>query len=82
MDTPMVKGTAYPYLEVEPNAYRFRILNAANDRGLNLQLYKAADKNFPTTPDTTGTVLCDLTPTDPTVCTEVKMVPVSVAPAN
>jgi FtsP/CotA-like multicopper oxidase with cupredoxin domain len=40
-DTPMVNGTAYPYLEVEPKAYRFRILNAANDRFWNLQLYVA-----------------------------------------
>lgn len=39
MDTPIVNGTAYPYLEVEPKAYRFRILNAADDRFFNLQLY-------------------------------------------
>ena len=42
MDTPVVNGAAYPYLEVGPHAYRFTILNAANDRTLNLQLYKAA----------------------------------------
>ena len=42
MDTPVVNGTAYPYVTVEPKAYRFRILNACNDRFLNLQLYKAA----------------------------------------
>ncbi|GAA0719737.1 choice-of-anchor D domain-containing protein [Clostridium malenominatum] len=41
MDTPIVNGTAYPYLEVEPKAYRFRILNAANDRFFNLQMYVA-----------------------------------------
>jgi FtsP/CotA-like multicopper oxidase with cupredoxin domain len=41
MDTPLVNGTAYPYLEVLPKAYRFRILNAANDRFFNLQLYVA-----------------------------------------
>ena len=82
LDTQVVNGTAYPYLDVEPKAYRFRVLNASNDRFLNLQLYVAADKTTPTTPDTTGTVLCDPTPTDPTVCTEVKMVPVSAAPAN
>ena len=57
MDTPIVNGTAYPYLEVEPKAYRFRILNASNDRFFNLQLYVAADKTTPTTPGTTGTVL-------------------------
>jgi FtsP/CotA-like multicopper oxidase with cupredoxin domain len=82
LDTQMVNGTAYPYLEVEPKAYRFRVLNASNDRMLNLQLYVAADKTTPTTPGTAGTVLCDPTPADPTICTEVKMVPVSVAPAN
>ena len=41
LDTPLVNGTAYPYLEVDPKAYRFRILNAANDRFFNLQLYVA-----------------------------------------
>ena len=41
MDTPLVNGTAYPYLTVERKAYRFRILNACNDRFLNLQLYYA-----------------------------------------
>ncbi|MFB3789358.1 MAG: hypothetical protein ACE15F_23610 [bacterium] len=40
-DTPVINGTAYPYLEVQPKAYRFRILNAANDRFFNLQLHKA-----------------------------------------
>jgi FtsP/CotA-like multicopper oxidase with cupredoxin domain len=41
MDTMLVNGTAYPYLQVGPQAYRFRILNASNDRMLNLQLYYA-----------------------------------------
>ncbi|WP_030269810.1 fibronectin type III domain-containing protein [Micromonospora globosa] len=41
-DTPLVNGVAYPYLEVAPRAYRFRILNACADRALNLQLYRAA----------------------------------------
>jgi FtsP/CotA-like multicopper oxidase with cupredoxin domain len=41
MDTPLVNGTAYPYLNVDRKAYRFRILNASNDRTLNLQLYYA-----------------------------------------
>lgn len=48
MDTPIVNGTAYPYLEVEPKAYRFRILNTANDRFFNLQMYVA---------DPTGNIL-------------------------
>jgi FtsP/CotA-like multicopper oxidase with cupredoxin domain len=41
LDTPVVNGTAYPYLEVHRKPYRFRILNACNDRFLNLQLYYA-----------------------------------------
>jgi FtsP/CotA-like multicopper oxidase with cupredoxin domain len=41
MDTPVINGTAYPRLVVQPKAYRFRILNAAHDRFWNLQLYVA-----------------------------------------
>ncbi len=73
-DTPMINGTAYPYLEVEPKAYRFRVLNAANDRFFNLHMYIAADKTSPTTPGTTGTRLCDGS-VNVANCTEVKMVP-------
>ncbi|MGE5493156.1 MAG: hypothetical protein ACM31P_17945, partial [Actinomycetota bacterium] len=47
MDTPIINGTAYPQLVVQPKAYRFRILNATNDRFLNLGLY-VADPNAPT----------------------------------
>ncbi len=36
MDTPLVNGMAYPVLTVAPQAYRFQILNASNDRTLNL----------------------------------------------
>jgi FtsP/CotA-like multicopper oxidase with cupredoxin domain len=39
MDTPIVNGCAYPYLNVQPTSYRFRILNACNDRYLNLSLF-------------------------------------------
>ena len=42
MDVMMVNGTVYPFLTVEPKAYRFRILNACNDRFVNLQLYQDA----------------------------------------
>ncbi len=45
-DTPIVNGTAYPTVTLDPQAYRFRILNAANDRFWNLQWYVA---------DSTGT---------------------------
>ena len=65
MDTPIVNGTAYPYLTVARKAYRFRILSAANDRSLNLQLYYAVDA-------ATRLVKCN----NNTVvgCTEVKMI--------
>ncbi len=60
MDTPLVNGTVYPYLDVEPKAYRFRILNAANDRFFNLQMYVADPA---------------VTTADGRTDTEVKMVP-------
>jgi len=41
MDTPLINGTAYPYLEVEPTLVRFRVLNAADDRFFNLHFYVA-----------------------------------------
>ena len=65
MDTPIVNGTAYPYLPVERKAYRFRILSAANDRSFNLQLYYGAS-------DAVGTA-CAAGAYG--TCTEVKMVP-------
>ena len=59
-DTPLINGTAYPVLEVDPKPYRLRILNAANDRFFNLQMYVAD-------PSTTSS--------DGRKNTEVKMVP-------
>ncbi len=61
MDTAVVNGTAYPTMTVEPKAYRFRVLNGANDRFLNLGLYLAADKNTTnalTPTDSAATQLC------------------------
>ena len=40
----MVNGKLFPYLEVEPRKYRFRILNAANSRFFHLAL--TGDLNF------------------------------------
>lgn len=37
----ILNGAAYPYVELEPRHYRFRILNAAQARFYNLQLYYA-----------------------------------------
>ena len=40
-DTILVNGAVYPYLDVEPRRYRFRILNGSQARVFNLQLYYA-----------------------------------------
>ncbi|SEP18274.1 multicopper oxidase family protein [Paenibacillus sp. OV219] len=37
-DTILVNGMVYPFLNVEPRKYRFRILNAANSRILTLKM--------------------------------------------
>jgi FtsP/CotA-like multicopper oxidase with cupredoxin domain len=68
MDTPLVNGTAYPYVKVGQKAYRFRILNACNDRNLNLQLY-FAKSNTPDSVDGLGN------PTLQTNSGDVPMVP-------
>ena len=52
-DTPVVNGTAYPYLNVPAGPVRFRILNASHDRFWNLSLYVADESGnlnngFPT----------------------------------
>jgi FtsP/CotA-like multicopper oxidase with cupredoxin domain len=65
MDTPLVNGVAYPNITVEPRAYRFRLLNAADDRFVNLQLYVANDT---------------LITADGRTNTEVDMVPAIVTP--
>ena len=41
MDTPVVNGKAYPVLHVAPEAYRFKILSAGNDRSWNLSWFIA-----------------------------------------
>ncbi len=56
MDTPIVNGTPYPYLNVAAAPYRLKILNAMNDRMLNLQLYQA-DGGYTTPATATATVL-------------------------
>ena len=40
-DTILVNGAAYPALNVEARAYRFRVLNGSQARFFNLQLYYA-----------------------------------------
>src|SRR5690606_25388371 len=75
-DTPVVNGTVYPTLTVDPKSYRFRILNGANDRFFNLSFYKAVDANG---------VVCDAANPNPApestgiTCTEVALADVEAA---
>ena len=75
MDTPLVNGTAYPYLKVQRKAYRFRILNASNDRTLNLQIY-FAKSNTPDSVDSSGN------PTLQTASGDVTMTPAIPHPGD
>ena len=45
MDTITVNGTVYPHLDVAPDAYRFKILNASDDRFLNIGMYIAVTQD-------------------------------------
>jgi len=78
MDTPVVNGIAYPTLTLPQGVYRFRMLNAANDRFFNFSLFYAADKDgnvcksgYPN-PNSLGTT--NVVPSSFSSCTEVKMV--------
>ena len=82
LDTPVVNGVAYPTVTLPRGAFRFQVLNAANDRMFNLSLFYAADKNgnvckpgYVGTFNQAATPTANAVPTDFTTCTEVKMVP-------
>ncbi|MBO0798922.1 MAG: multicopper oxidase domain-containing protein, partial [Blastocatellia bacterium] len=45
-DTVMVNGKVWPFLEVEPRKYRFRILNASNARFYHLTLVKSTEAGY------------------------------------
>ena len=74
MDTMLVNGTPYPYLKVGRHAYRFRILNASNDRTLNLQIYFAKSNTI--------TKVKDGAPVLQTASGEVPMVPAIPHPGD
>jgi FtsP/CotA-like multicopper oxidase with cupredoxin domain len=78
-DTPVVNGMAYPTITLDAKPYRFRILNAANDRFFNLSFYQAVDANG-------GSCDLDINPNPATestgvACTEVALNPAEVAAA-
>jgi FtsP/CotA-like multicopper oxidase with cupredoxin domain len=76
-DTPVVNGMAYPTIRLDPRPYRFRILNAANDRFFNLSLYQAVDANGN---PCDGTITPVPESTD-VACTEVALNPAEVLAA-
>ncbi len=81
MDTPVINGVAYPTVTLHPEAYRFQILNAANDRMFNMSFFYAADQygNIcnPAAVGVNYNYSGALQSTVPaaSACTEVKMVP-------
>src|SRR5262249_54483322 len=42
-DTALVNGKVFPFLQVEPRKYRFRLLTACNARSLHLTLVNSRD---------------------------------------
>ncbi|PYT71721.1 MAG: bilirubin oxidase [Acidobacteria bacterium] len=46
-DTVLVNGKVWPYLDVEPRKYRFRMLNASNARFYHLTLQECNDTGTP-----------------------------------
>ncbi|SOC54640.1 multicopper oxidase domain-containing protein [Ornithinimicrobium cerasi] len=78
MDTPVVNGTAYPTTTLEAKPYRFRILNAANDRFFNLSLYQAVDADGVTCDADNPTPVAESTLE---ACTEVALNPAEVEAA-
>ncbi len=76
LDTPLINGTAYPTLTVDPKAYRLRILNASNDRYINLGFYKADASVSAPLLDQNGNPMFDASGKQLLMTgTEVKMVP-------
>ncbi len=73
-DTPLVNGTAYPVMNVTQKAYRFRVLNGANDRMFNLSLFYAVDPGPDGVVGTADDIPCNGTGA-PTSCAEVRLVP-------
>ena len=82
MDTPIVNGTAYPTIEVEPEVYRMALLNGTNDRVLTFNLFEA--KTSATLAD--GTVVTNevidpntaATATPQVIASEIDMVPAAL----
>lgn len=81
LDTPVVNGTPYPSLTVDPKAYRFRILSIANERTFNLSWFLACDSTGGTSQySPTPGATCPADTVTGSNFTEVGMVPAVQAP--
>lgn len=49
-NTMVVNGTTWPYLDVAPTTYRFRLLNGCNSRFINLSMFTVDPNTGATTP--------------------------------
>jgi FtsP/CotA-like multicopper oxidase with cupredoxin domain len=47
-NTAVINGAVWPYLEVAPRRYRFRLVNGANHRTFSLQLHNESSQGIPT----------------------------------
>jgi len=77
-DTILVNGTVYPYIEVQPRRYRFRMLNACNARFLNPRLVYAASNNLADVNSTEPNPLLTLGPSFTQIGTEGGFLPAPV----
>jgi spore coat protein A len=46
-DTILINGKSWPYLEVEPRKYRFRVVNGSNSRPYRLRIYPDTTPDIP-----------------------------------
>jgi FtsP/CotA-like multicopper oxidase with cupredoxin domain len=79
-DTPLINGTAYPVLNVDPKAYRLRILNASNSRMFNIGLY-LADPTVVTADGRTGTEV-EMVPSAPPTASSIPRACKDTDPVN
>ncbi|MEY8877130.1 MAG: fibronectin type III domain-containing protein [Leptothrix sp. (in: b-proteobacteria)] len=77
MDTPIINGVAYPVMEVDPTTYRFKILNASNDRMFTFNFFES--KASATLADGSTVTNAVLDANGVAIPSEVDMVPASIA---
>ena len=74
-DAMLVNGTVWPFLNVEPAVYRFRVLNGCNARIMNLSIFSAAGPTPVPMPMTVIGTEGGLLPVNPAPVTSLVMAP-------